>query len=175
MLKILKETGGIGITAKQISKKLGIEEETVKTYLQELKERKAAIKKGRGLWIHGKYEDITNIHDFNPPQYYTKEFESKYKVFLREERQNINFSSNFNERIHRWAPYIQGFSSSFVNDILDKHEIDEGDLVLDPMSGNGTVLVCAKERGIDSIGVELMPLMAFVTKTKTEWGVDIKK
>ena len=46
--------------------------------------------------------------------------------------------------------------------------------MLDPYAGTGTVLVCAKMRGINSLGVELLPIFAFASKVKTDWDVDIE-
>ena len=54
--------------------------------------------------------------------------------------------------IQRWAPYVQGFSASFVDEMLQRFSISPGQTVLDPFAGSGTVLVAAKMKGIDAIG-----------------------
>lgn len=94
-------------------------------------------------------------------------------VSIEENRQPIQFSPNYNEKIHRWTPYVQGFSASFVQSVIDKYA-DEYDnpYIMDPFSGCGTVLVQAKLNGIKSFGVELNPLLQFVADTKlNSWDI----
>lgn len=94
-------------------------------------------------------------------------------VEIVENRQPIQFSPNINEHIHRWAPYVQGFSSSFVQSILDEYRSQYvNPTVLDPFAGCGTVLVQAKLGGHESIGTELNPLLQFIANTKLNcWDV----
>lgn len=94
-------------------------------------------------------------------------------VEITECRQPIQFTNNINEHIHRWAPYVQGFSASFVQSIFDryKHEYPRP-TILDPFAGCGTVLVQAKINGYDSLGTELNPLLHFIANTKVNcWDV----
>lgn len=85
----------------------------------------------------------------------------------------IQFNPNTSEPIHRWAPYVQGFSASFVENILNRYKADyNAPVIHDPFAGCGTVLVQAKRRGLDCHGVELNPLLHFVSKTKVDhWRV----
>lgn len=90
-----------------------------------------------------------------------------------ERRQPIQFTSNFVERVHRWAPYIQGFSSAFVQSVFDQYR-DEYDspTVLDPFAGCGTVLLQSKLNNYNSFGTELNPLLQFIADTKVNsWDV----
>lgn len=94
-------------------------------------------------------------------------------VQIKNRKQPIQFSPNINESIHRWAPYVQGFSASFVQSVLDsyKQEYDKP-VILDPFSGCGTVLVQAKLNGYESHGTELNPLLQFISSTKlNSWKV----
>ena len=94
-------------------------------------------------------------------------------VEIVENAQPIQFTPNINEHIHRWAPYVQGFSASFVQRILDEF-CDEyrNPVVLDPFAGCGTVLVQAKLSGYKSVGIELNPLLQFIAQTKLNcWDV----
>jgi hypothetical protein len=95
-------------------------------------------------------------------------------IEIVERRQPIQFTSNFGEHVHRWAPYIQGFSSAFVQSILDQYRDDyESPVILDPFAGCGTVLAQSKLNGYVSIGTELNPLIQFVADTKVNsWDVD---
>ncbi len=88
-------------------------------------------------------------------------------------KQPIQFTSNVNEAIHRWAPYVQGFSASFVQSIFDQYAQDYNrPTVLDPFTGCGTVQVQSKLNGFRSFGTELNPLLKFIAETKLNcWDV----
>ena len=94
-------------------------------------------------------------------------------VTIEENTQPIQFTSNINEEIHRWAPYVQGFSATFVQSIIDKYKCDyKKPVILDPFAGCGTVLVQAKLNGFESFGTELNPLLQFIAQTKlNSWDV----
>src|SRR6266581_7307063 len=61
------------------------------------------------------------------------------------------FASNKTLPIHRWIPWIAGFSSDFVRAALNSYLNDKG-TVLDPFAGVGTTLVEAALLGHDMIG-----------------------
>jgi hypothetical protein len=50
------------------------------------------------------------------------------------------FASNKTLPVHRWVPWIAGFSSDFVRQALEKH-LDRKGTVLDPFAGVGTTLI----------------------------------
>lgn len=95
-------------------------------------------------------------------------------IEIVERRQPIQFTSNFGEHVHRWAPYIQGFSASFVQSILDQYKDDyKSPVILDPFAGCGTVLTQSKLNGYKSIGTELNPLIQFIADAKVNsWDID---
>jgi len=97
-------------------------------------------------------------------------------VTIIEKAQPIQFTPNINEHIHRWAPYVQGFSALFVQTILDQYKkVYRNPVILDPFAGCGTVLVQAKLNGYKSIGTELNPLLQFIAHTKlNSWDVSGK-
>lgn len=68
---------------------------------------------------------------------------------------------------HRWYYYKEGFSPSLVKEAIETYEIKPNQLVLDPFNGSGTVTLTASENNIQSIGIEVNPFTAFVSKTKT--------
>src|SRR3972149_985724 len=94
-------------------------------------------------------------------------------IKIIERRQPIQFTSNCGEHVHRWAPYIQGFSASFVQSILDQYKDDYASpVVLDPFAGCGTVITQSKLNSYKSIGTELNPLLQFIANTKVNsWDV----
>ena len=88
---------------------------------------------------------------------------------------NVSFRSNWNKPIHRWYRFHAGCSSEFPEKIINFLQIDKRDIILDPFSGSGTVLVCAKERGIDSIGFDVNRFYIFIAMVKTYWEFDMDK
>jgi len=94
-------------------------------------------------------------------------------VRIIENAQPIQFMPNVNEHIHRWAPYVQGFSAVFVQSIFHQYrKVYHRPTVLDPFAGCGTVLVQAKLNGFKSVGTELNPLLHFIANTKLNcWDV----
>jgi excisionase family DNA binding protein len=74
------------------------------------------------------------------------------------------FSENNGLPVHRWVPWIAGFSAGFVADTLDRHLAGagraDGRLVLDPFAGVGTTLVVAMLRGHAVCGFEINPFAA---------------
>jgi len=81
--------------------------------------------------------------------------------------QSIQFFPNSNELVHRWSPYVQGFSAAFVQNILDTYKEEySSPIIFDPFAGSGTALVQAKLNGKVSYGIELNPLLHFIAQTK---------
>ena len=76
-----------------------------------------------------------------------------------------SFASNKTQPVHRWVPWIAGFSSDFVRDVLNRYLPDNG-TVLDPFSGVGTTLVEAILLGHNAVGFEINPYAALVCRTK---------
>jgi hypothetical protein len=74
-----------------------------------------------------------------------------------------------NERlpVHNWFMPKEGFSRDLVAMILNSFWLYKGDLVLDPFVGGGTTCLTCKEFGIDSLGLEVHPLMLFASRVKT--------
>lgn len=80
------------------------------------------------------------------------------------------FSENRSEPVHRWVPWIAGFSSDFVRTCLDKYLEwrPYPAVVLDPFAGVGTTLVVAAQRGLDTVGFEINPYAALAARAKLE-------
>ncbi len=81
------------------------------------------------------------------------------------------FSENRNEPVHRWVPWVAGFSSGFVGDCLREYLADiepSNALILDPFAGVGTTLVESFRRGFNAVGFEINPYAALATRAKLE-------
>ncbi len=80
------------------------------------------------------------------------------------------FRENRNAPIHRWVPWIAGFSGQFVQDafreFLSNKKNARRPVVLDPFAGVGTTLVEAVLHGYDTIGFEINPYASFVARVK---------
>ena len=77
------------------------------------------------------------------------------------------FTANRDAPVHRWAPWIAGYSAQFVQDALALH-MDRPGVVLDPFAGVGTTLVEADCAGHEAIGFEINPYAAFACRTKLQ-------
>jgi len=75
------------------------------------------------------------------------------------------FSINKTQPIHRWVPWIAGFSKEFVSDSIKRY-IDGNGIILDPFVGVGTTLIESHITGNNSIGFEINPYAYFACKTK---------
>jgi hypothetical protein len=76
-----------------------------------------------------------------------------------------NFACNKTKPIHRWVPWIAGFSSDFVKGVIDQN-LSKKSVVLDPFAGVGTTLVEAYLSGHDVIGFEINPYAALACRVK---------
>ena len=75
------------------------------------------------------------------------------------------FMANRHAPVHRWLPWIAGYSKHFVADALARYVAEPG-VVLDPFSGVGTTLVEADLAGHEAVGFEINPYAAFASRTK---------
>ena len=77
------------------------------------------------------------------------------------------FSENRGKGVHRWTPWIAGFSGSFVGGVLERESPNGESLrVLDPFAGVGTTLVEAVAGGHDAVGFEINPCAALACDAK---------
>jgi len=85
----------------------------------------------------------------------------------------VSFKNNWDKPIHRWYRFHAGCSSEFPEKMIDLLRIEKGSTVLDPFVGSGTILICAKERGINSMGFDINPFYLFIAGVKTCWEFDM--
>ena len=80
------------------------------------------------------------------------------------------FSENGDLPVHRWVPWIAGFSATFVREVLDRYAPGdaqpESQTVLDPFAGVGTTLVAASLRRHPVCGFEINPYAAEAAEVK---------
>jgi hypothetical protein len=81
-------------------------------------------------------------------------------------RSPVNFIESMQCARHRWFPYKEGFSPSFVRNFLHEFDIEPNGIVLDPFSGSGTTSLVAGEMGRKSIGMDVSPLTTSIAAAK---------
>jgi hypothetical protein len=81
------------------------------------------------------------------------------------------FTKNREVPLHRWVPWVAGFSADFVQDCLNKYGArsrNSNVWVLDPFAGVGTTLLEAYIRGFNVLGFEINPYAALAARLKLE-------
>src|SRR5438552_2569606 len=81
------------------------------------------------------------------------------------------FSDNKLRPIHRWVPWIAGFSAEFVRDVFGRYlpkDSPDRFTVLDPFCGVGTTLVEGLLHGNKVIGFDINPYAAMAARAKIE-------
>lgn len=86
----------------------------------------------------------------------------------------VTYIPNKIEPIHNWYYFKEGFSKKLVDIFIDKFQLDENSVLLDPFCGSGTSLLACKQRGIISIGFDISPFFVFISKVKTR-DYDLEK
>ena len=92
-------------------------------------------------------------------------YEGKLEVNTDLTRQLVSFQANKQTPVYRWFKYKEGFSASLIEYILDRTCVRSGTL-LDPFAGAGTTVFVASKRGLDAVGIELLPIGYEVMKVR---------
>jgi DNA modification methylase len=82
-------------------------------------------------------------------------------------RMLVSFQANRQEFGYRWYKYKEGFSADLVRYLFHQMGIQRGP-VLDPFAGSGTTLFVSWESGLDSTGIELLPLGAEIIRVRRD-------
>jgi hypothetical protein len=96
--------------------------------------------------------------------------EKAYQPYMRVDhtlnRKIVSFQANKTVPFYRWYKYKEGFSARLVEHYIRKHGIASAKKLLDPFAGSGATLFCASDLGIDTIGVELLPIGQHIIKAR---------
>src|SRR5438128_2627616 len=69
--------------------------------------------------------------------------------------------------VHRWVPWIAGYSAPFVDDVITAYLPQQTTaLVLDPFCGVGTTLLQTVLHGYNAIGFEINPYASLAARAK---------
>ncbi len=165
--------GMTGITLKQLAAVTSLPPGRVTDRVERLAADRTIARHGRGLWVLSRFAaGRPTPPSFRSPAWFSRAFERQFGVRIGRQSGEIQFSPNEKRPVHRWWPYVQGFSAGFVELTCRRFGIGRGSVVLDPFCGSGTVPVTARSLGALGIGIDMMPVAAFVAAAKSEWEVD---
>ncbi|HXG93229.1 MAG TPA: site-specific DNA-methyltransferase [Blastocatellia bacterium] len=104
-----------------------------------------------------------------------RHFEDKFSVHSYLTRSLVSFQANKARAFYRWYKYKEAFSASLIEFLFHEYRITSGK-ILDPFAGSGTALFVAASMGIDTEGIELLPIGQQIIKTRmtleSEFGID---
>ena len=98
------------------------------------------------------------------------ELEEKFSLIEAPEYSKlVHFQDFKNTPIDRWFYYQEGFSSTLLSTLIDDNFIPSNlKRVLDPFCGSGSTLVSAQNLGFETVGLDVNPVAAIVSKVKTQ-------
>jgi len=95
----------------------------------------------------------------------------KYDTNGKAELRDAAATENKSVPIHRWVPWIAGFSAQFVEDAIEAYlprQSRQHQLVLDPFAGVGTTLVEALKAGCNTVGYEINAFAVLASRAKVD-------
>jgi len=172
LLEALAETGAIGSTVRQLAERVERPRVDVERHLAALSVDGRVVRIGRGLWILRAFEQLDQRSDFVDPTAYNERFEREDGCALGTYRGAITSSDNGSAPVHRWWPYVQGYSAQFVAALLTASDLPRRATVLDPFSGSGTTAVEVRRAGHRALGAEILPPAVLAARVKTRFELD---
>ena len=70
--------------------------------------------------------------------------------------------------VHRWVPWVAGYSQAFTANAIDRFANGATQLILDPFAGVGTTLLEANRLGHRAVGFEINPYATFAASIKLQ-------
>jgi len=84
----------------------------------------------------------------------------------------MQFNKNKQEPIHRWYPFVEGYSKEFVLSIVNELQV-KPQTCLEPFSGSGTTALELQKLGIKCHSFEINPFMYLLSSVKLETSYNI--
>jgi DNA modification methylase len=78
----------------------------------------------------------------------------------------VTFQDSKSMEVHRWYPYVEGFSAKYVEEKILENGVLEN--IYDPFGGSGTTQLAATKLGINSFYSEVNPFMSFIAEAKVK-------
>lgn len=90
-----------------------------------------------------------------------------YKIidYTSEYKSIMHFNRNKQQYMHRWFPFVEGYSTEFINSILIEQS-SKSLVCLDPFSGSGTTALELQKKNIECHSIEVNPFMYLLSSTK---------
>lgn len=79
----------------------------------------------------------------------------------------MQFDKNKNVFVHRWYPFVEGYSKEFIEDILNELSFTP-ECALEPFCGSGTTPVELQNHNINCYSFEVSPFMHLLAQVKLE-------
>jgi len=171
----LGESGALGATVKQLASRTQRDAAAVATELDRLSGSGTVSRMGRGLWVWRDFTELTGGADFADPKMFVTRFQRENGISMGQYTGPITFRSNEARPVHRWWPYVQGYSAEFVAGVLSAADLRPGATVLDPFAGSGTTLVEARRAGFRAVGTEILAPAALAARVKSHFELDGRK
>lgn len=95
--------------------------------------------------------------------------------FLLEKPTPKSKSWGANSGANGWHRYVGRFPAQLIRAIINAFDLGADDTILDPFVGSGTTLVEARLLGVPSIGIEISPLSAMMSRVKSQFPNDPSK
>ena len=83
----------------------------------------------------------------------------------------MQFDKNKNVFVHRWYPFVEGYSKEFIEDILNELPFVP-QCALEPFCGSGTTPVELQNHSVKCYSFEVSPFMHLLAKVKLERAYD---
>ncbi|MGE0376513.1 MAG: DNA methyltransferase [Planctomycetaceae bacterium] len=84
-------------------------------------------------------------------------FSEKLEINPALNRSLVSYQANRKRPYYRWFKYKEGFAAALVEFVLG-HYAETNGVVFDPFAGSGVSLLVARDAGLDSLGMELLPV-----------------
>lgn len=92
------------------------------------------------------------------------------------DRKKVSFQLSKNQAVHGWLKYKEAFSQDLVAKLLDLMQVKANDLILDPFLGSGTTALVCKQKGIKSLGFDILPTSTLALRVKSKaWSINTQE
>ena len=71
-------------------------------------------------------------------------------------RQLVSYHMNKTDVLHSWFKFKEGFSSLLVEHFIEDFRLQSRSTIMDPFMGSGTTALVAQEKGINSVGFDIL-------------------
>ena len=108
------------------------------------------------------------VENIYPPNSIREKIEAKFKDKIREDLRlsfSVSYVGNKELPFLRLYRYKEAFAFNLIKNFLRRFGADSSDYVFDPFSGLGTTLFTSMLSGIQSIGIDKLPIAHFISKT----------